>query len=132
MISYRIILVALDFSDCNQDLVDHAASLAVAYQARVVLLHVAELPSGLDPDAKVALPGGAPEAAVQLLVRSSEERLKGYLSQLEKSGLEVSTLVAVGDAATTVVEQAAAQAAELIVMGTHGRRGLSRVVSGSA
>jgi nucleotide-binding universal stress UspA family protein len=131
MISYRTILVALDFSDCTQDLVDHAASLAGPLQARLILMHVAELPNGLEPDAKVAFGDGREQSAADLLVRSGEDRLRHYRAQLEPSGLVVDTLVVVGTTTDGIVEQAAAQDADLILMGTHGRRGVPRVLSGS-
>ncbi len=131
MISYRTILVALDFADCSQDLLDHAASLAGSLQARLILMHVAELPSGLEPDAKVGHGREHQEGAAELLAHRSEERLQRYRATLEPSGLVVDTVVVGGTTADGIVEQAAAKKADLIIMGTHGRRRMLKLLSGS-
>lgn len=128
--SYGRILVALDFSDCSQELVDQAVALA-AQSCEIRLLHVAELPQGLPPTAHVGPGSGSSETAEGLLVRRSLERLEVYAEGLRARGHGVQTEVLVGVTAEMIVGSADAHLADLIIMGTHGRRGLSRMVGGS-
>ena len=102
------ILLATDFSA----LADHAARVAAdsarRFGARLHLLHVAW------PDADAA----------------ATERLAG-LARDVASGLETVTAVRVGGAAREIVAYAAAHDVALVVMGTHGRTGVSRALTGS-
>lgn len=130
MSGYDTILVPLDFSDCSQELIDQASSLAQP-STRIMLLHVADLPDGLAADADVSPSGSRAETAEAMLVRRSRERLMVYGEQLNARGYRSRVEVAVGDTADTIVERAADLGADLVIMGTHGRQGLARVVGGS-
>jgi universal stress protein A len=93
--------------------------------APVILLHTIE-PLAVDP---LAAPlSGEWEAA---MVTAAEEALKSQADDLRKSGLVVDVQVQVGTAAGSILEAAAAAKAELIVLGTHGRRGPARLFLGS-
>lgn len=130
MAGYDKILVPLDFSDCSQDLIDEVAKRFEA-PGQVILIHVADLPNGLSSGARIATGSGTEETAEAHLARRSLERLRAYGEQLTRRGYHVEVVVGVGDTAEVIIEQAAARGAQLILMGTHGRRGLPRVVTGS-
>ena len=130
MRSCNTILVAVDFSDCTQELIDQATSLADP-DARIVLLHVVRLPDGLASTATLGLDGDRSDTAEVWLVRKSSERLAAYLDAVASRGFQVRSEVVLGGAAETIVARARHHGAELIVMGTHGRRGLTRAVGGS-
>jgi hypothetical protein len=66
MRNFGSILVALDFSDCSQELIELAASLASS-GTRIVLLHVAGIPEGLSPAAAVGAQGEGAVTARGLL-----------------------------------------------------------------
>lgn len=130
MRSFGSILVALDFSDCGQELIEQAASLAGS-GTRIVLLHVAGLPEGLSPTAAVGAKGEGALTARGLLVERSLERLREYERNMQAAGQEVEVDVAEGPIAEAITARAKHHQADLIVMGTHGRRGLPRAIGGS-
>ena len=113
---YQRILVPLDGSAVDDVVLDHVAKLAAECGAEVVLLRVAHYHTRDEraheiEDAQACL-GGA------------EARLRGTLAN-------VRTLVADGEPAETIVEQAEALGADLIAMATHGHGALPRLFFGS-
>jgi len=119
----RKILVPVDFSDCSAPAVRVAMELASA-PADVHVVHV--IPE-LNPVSPVAVWG---EGDVQQrLVDKAREYLGTWLQNHECP--EVDPDIAVGSEATKIVQLAQSLDADLIVIPSHGRTGLSRVVMGS-
>jgi nucleotide-binding universal stress UspA family protein len=63
--------------------------------------------------------------------RQAQHDLDGIAAELSAGGLTATTVVRIGDPALQIVEQARADATDLIAMRTHGRAGLTRAVLGS-
>ena len=116
------ILCPLDFSATSAALVDYAAALAAAHGAELRLLHVCE-PREDFPGPR---PGGddapAPCAAQLRALRAHAERAGAAL---------VHTGIVHGEAAPEIVAEARRQRADLIVIGAHGRTGLTRFLMGT-
>ncbi len=129
---WKTILVPHDFSSCANQASALARDVAKIHGARLVLLHVAELPAMLGPTATVVPDeGGAPISVRDYALRSSEARLDDLAARLRVDGVEVSTVAALGNAATEIADCATREQVDLIVMGTNGRTGLAHVVLGS-
>ncbi len=78
------------------------------------------------------LPGADPVDAQVNAVREAEEYLAAAVRRLEDRGIKkVETHVWYGPSAAAIVEAAEVQKADLIVMSTHGRSGLGRLILGS-
>lgn len=78
------------------------------------------------------LPGADPVEAQVAAVREAEEYLAAVVKRLEAKGVtRIETHVWYGPAAAAIVEAATVQKADLIVMSTHGRSGLGRLILGS-
>jgi nucleotide-binding universal stress UspA family protein len=106
----RTILCPVDFSRTSRDAMLAATALAARMRARLRLVHVGE------PEATPA------ELAPELERWAMEAR--GY-------GCEVETQVVLGYPAHDIVAEARDSMAELVVMGTHGRSGVARLLMGS-
>ncbi len=104
------VLFATDFSEAGDGARVHAARLAGETGACLHVVHV--VPRLTDPAVTTA-------------------RLQVEAQSLAESGLAVRTAVLGGSAATAIVRYARANAIDLIVIGTHGRTGMSRVLLGS-
>ncbi len=129
---WKTILVPHDFSACADRACDLARDLARVHDARLVLLHVAEMPSMLGPIASVVPDdGGNPISLRDYALRSSTAFLEKAAERLRTTGATVSYVAAIGHVATEIIEAASREGADLIVMGTHGRTGLAHVVLGS-
>ncbi|MFN8062729.1 MAG: universal stress protein [Vicinamibacterales bacterium] len=123
----RHILCPIDFSEYSEHALSHAAALARWYGSRLTLMHVwtispAPIPS-LEPT--LVMPA-LPEQQTRIA-----EALNEMATPLRDSGLKVSTAISEGSAVHEVIGLATADAADLIVMGTHGRGGFERFVLGS-
>lgn len=130
MSRFKQLLVALDFSDCSWDVAAQAIDLAKNLGAQALLLHVEALPAGVSADTPLLVDATEQRAGDFLHARSSD-RLQRYGELFQRSGIETKTLTLRGPIAETVLETAREQAADMIVMGTHGRRGMARLLSGS-
>ncbi len=117
------ILVPLDGSALAEAALGRAAELAREGNGTLVLLRAAEAH---------AMTLGDPSAAQVAVVREAEEYLGGIAAALRRDGLgKVETSVWYGPAAPAIVEAARLRHADLIVMSTHGRSGVGRLVLGS-
>ena len=123
MLSIHTILHPTDFSPNAEYALRLACSLAQDYDARLILLHASMPPPGpID-----ALPPNPNVSA------ESQETLLGKLPWPEtpETGVRVEHRVAEGQPADEIVRLARKVSCDLIVMGTHGRTGLARLLHGS-
>jgi nucleotide-binding universal stress UspA family protein/quercetin dioxygenase-like cupin family protein len=124
MLSIRTILHPTDFSDNSWGAFQMACLLARENDARLILLHV------IPPSASPIL---TEPPANPLQPAESQESLQGRFSwpQPPEPNVRVEHRVAEGDAPAEILYLAQALPCDLIVMGTHGRTGLSRLLTGS-
>ena len=126
----RSILVPTDFSECARHAVPVAADLARLLGARVVCLHVVEpivQPIGFAP---VAEPMAAPELG-ERMEESAARDLPAFSKSEGFAGLEVEDLMAHGEPAAEIVRVSEESGTGLIVISSHGRTGLGRILFGS-
>jgi nucleotide-binding universal stress UspA family protein len=128
---WKTILVPHDFSSCANHAAALARDVARAHGARLVLVHVTQLPLGLDAETIVTPEGGPPVPARQFALAGATEHLEDLAARIRKEGLEVATEILIGDTVDQIIDAARREDADLIVMGTHGRTGLGRLVVGS-
>lgn len=121
------ILVAVDDSKFSQAAVEAVIAQIPPSNAEVRVIHVVE-PITSGPAPQMAA-GYTPELAElvkegRALVEKAAERLRG-------AGFKVATAVEKGDIREKIIESAADWGATLIVLGSHGRRGVQRFLLGS-
>lgn len=127
---YRRILVPIDGSSTSQRGFAEALSLARAFGASLVLLHVIEyypvMPETASLATLEAITAGLREDGQRLLDAAHETARSASVAS--EAHLEDSAGARVCD---VIVAQARAHRCDLIVMGTHGRRGIERALVGS-
>ena len=133
MSAYRKILVAVDGSAASAKGLREALRFAKAERARLFILHVVdEYPAFAALDGMMA---GAPGADLVPALREGGKRvLARAKSTAEKAGVPAKAILREmlsGPAAYPIVREARRLGADLIVLGTHGRRGVRRIVLGS-
>jgi nucleotide-binding universal stress UspA family protein len=127
VIEFKQVLCPVDLSDSSAHSLAHAVALAGWYGARLSVLHV--VPT-FDP-VNVRGDLGEPTRVVNPLSREQViEELRRALDCPANAPNAVLVAEA-GDASTVIVDQAVTTRADLIVMGTHGRRGFKRLLLGS-
>ncbi|HEX3697942.1 MAG TPA: universal stress protein [Polyangia bacterium] len=119
------ILIATDFSPCSQMAARLAAALARRLGAQLHLLHAFDPPH---PEL-AALPSGS--GWEREMLAAAEQQMAADLQKLKSTGVTVSGSVEMGSPAGVIVETARAVHADLIVVGTHGRKGLAHAYLGS-
>jgi len=127
---YKQILVPIDGSDTANRGLGEAIELAKALGAGIRLVHVVNELSGVPAD----LPGIDLRTIVEDLRRNGRTTLAGAQDRVRAAAVDVDTrLVEVwgGQAGDQIVALAKEWPADLIVCGTHGRRGFRRLVMGS-
>lgn len=121
------LLAPTDFSEASQPALREATALARRWNARLVLLHVIE--------PIVQAYGWATDLAGGEIYVIEPEELQpewdALIASLDLQGVRWEQQTIKGDVSTTVASVAQSLAADLIVMGTHGRTGLSHALLGS-
>lgn len=118
-------LVPVDFSGCSLDALEYGALIAQRSKTSLKLFHVLEPVSyGLD----FTLPQMAQRESSKAAIT---KRLSDLVSALTSVGLASDFLISGGLPADSILDAARAQSVDVIVMGTHGRRGLSHALFGS-
>ncbi len=128
------ILVPIDFSDCSLKALRYAVPLARQHEASITLLHVVNVPTYYAVDGGGFNYGAfqpdytALEAELRAL---GEKRLSAMAAEEAAQHVPTDSVVRTGPPATEIVELAKSIPADVIVISTHGRTGLSHVVLGS-
>ena len=123
------ILVAVDGSSPSQEAIDEVAHRPWPQPSTV---RVVSAVRPYVPSAVELVPAAATPADVTQQQEEQAKRLTSHAAdRIGKSGLSVETVVRRGDPRTVIVDEANEWGANLIVMGSHGRTGLSRLLLGS-
>ena len=132
MLSLRKILVPIDLSPSGRRVLAQAQEFALKFPAGIDLLHVWTPPAMLAPEALITGIGTTEQPFLEWLGNNAREHLAKFESQVQAEGIPIAhSFCELGDPASTIVEHAASGGYDLLVMGTHGRSGLSHALMGS-
>ncbi len=122
-VALKNVLFATDFSPISEAAFQYAEAIARRFAGKLHAVHI------LSPYAYKYIPGGAGEVAWDL----GEPQAKDEMNHLDgrMKGIPHDTAVVRGDVAATINSLINATNADIVVLGTHGRRGLNRVILGS-
>src|ERR1700690_335159 len=129
MLEIKLILCPVDLSEFSIIAYRYALSLAEHYRARLVAQHIVEL--SRYPYAEFVGAMGDYGDFSRALREGGIEKLQEFVRQHTHDPIQPELVVQDGTAPDGILSFAQAQKADLIVMGTHGRRGFDRVVLGS-
>jgi nucleotide-binding universal stress UspA family protein len=122
----RNILVPIDLGDHTTEVLDYAVGLANRLDAKLHLLHAAPVPL-----LGAEIPITVSETAINDIIAARRQDLNRIAASYAGKCAFASVELTPGDARNVIAEAAAHRHADLIVMGTHGRRGVSRLLIGS-
>lgn len=126
----KSILLPTDFSECGNYALSYAASLARRFGASIICINVIEpiVPtvgySGMTEPLPIA-------DITEQLEDSAERELPKLAECDECTGIDVEELVVHGEASSEIVRVAKERQVDLIVISSHGRTGLGRILFGS-
>ena len=129
---WKKLLVPHDFSPCAERALGTAVQLAKLLGSELALAHVSELPPNLPLDTLVTPQSGAEPVRVdEYTTRGARQQLEAIAEPLRRAGFAVSTRAVTGDVADRILALTTEIGADALVIGTHGRKGLSHLLLGS-
>jgi nucleotide-binding universal stress UspA family protein len=128
MKDFKKILFPVDLSEASAKIVPYLKSLASHYGARVHLLFVARV---FDYFTSMYVPHPSVSQFEKEVLEGAEKRLYEFADESFKDLPGIKTQVVAGDPSEEILGYIAAHGIDLVVMGTHGRKGLDKVIFGS-
>jgi nucleotide-binding universal stress UspA family protein len=133
--NWKTLLVPHDFSPSADRALVEAAALARHHGARLVLIHITQLPPGFNASSLISDPNAEPGAEmirVDAYARNNATaKLDALANPLRADGVAVEARASIGEIDEEILAAAKDCGADLIVMGTHGRTGLAHLFLGS-
>ncbi len=127
MSAIKKIVCAVDLAPHSGPVADYAVALAKPLNAEVMVLYVA--PS-LNQYVGFHVPPSSIENFVGEIVNGAEKNMETFVAE-KFAGVNAISKIATGYAAEEILSNAEEYGADLIIMGTHGRRGIDRILFGS-
>lgn len=124
-VSFKQLVVPIDFSGCSLDALEYGVRLAGDFGAALTLLHVLE-PALYEDDGTLRQAGNQGRIDERI-----DPQLIPYENAIQAAGVSVRAAVRGGIPADSILEFVRASGSDLIIMGTHGRRGIAHVMRGS-
>ncbi len=121
------ILCAVDLSDHSKAVAEYTTTLAKATGASVIVVYTA--PS-LSQYVGFHVPPNTIENFVGEIVSGAEKSMESFVAE-NFPGVEATGQVLIGYAAEEILSRANEENADMIIMGTHGRKGIDRILFGS-
>ena len=128
MISFDTILFANDFSENSEYAFDYALTLAKKFDARLIIIHVINEPVDLRG---FYVPHISFENLEKEIAESAEKMMDKFCRTKTKDYAKVESVVISGIPNEEIIKKAEETGAGLIVLGTHGRKGLDHILFGS-
>jgi nucleotide-binding universal stress UspA family protein len=127
MLPVKKVLAPIAFDETENTSLDYAVTLAAQLGATVAIVHVYSIPVYGFPEGALIT---SPEVAAKLS-EAAQKHLDAAVSSRKGRGVEISSVLREGNPWEEIVNIAKSEKADLIVMGTHRRRGVSRALLGS-
>jgi nucleotide-binding universal stress UspA family protein len=128
MREWRKICCAVDFSETSLEALETAIDLALRFRADLTLFHAYQVPG-------YTLPEGIAFARPSIVQQHTDavmQRMYELKTKVESEGLrDVEVVTELGEPSWEIVRYAEHSGADLIVLGTHGRTGISHALMGS-
>lgn len=123
------ILLAIDGSAPSQDALEEVAQRSWPSPTAVLILSVIQ--PYTPPATEIVIASAPIEQIRQRQMQGAEQLTHQAADRIAGQGLSVETAVREGDARTAIVDAADEWQADLIMLGSHGRTGLTRLIMGS-
>ncbi len=124
---FKKILFPVDLSEVSPKLVPYVKEMAVTFSAEVHLLFVARI---LQHFTSIYVPHPSVNKFEAEMVKGAEKRLQEFVDEHFRDDSPKAQVV-LGDPAAEILNYAQAEGIDLIIIGTHGRKGLEHIIFGS-
>jgi len=128
MKDFKIILFPVDLSAASAKIAPYVQNLASRYNARIHMLFVARV---FDYFTSMYVPHPSVSQFEKEVIEGAEKRLYEFADESFKDFPGTKTKVVAGDPSDEILNYIGEHAIDLVVMGTHGRKGIDKVIFGS-
>lgn len=126
------ILVPVDYSTCSHAALRYALELAAQLQATLDVVHVWDRPSYVSDVMMTTTEPVSGKSLIRMIQENAQRDLDEFLGDCPvPAGVTLSSRLASGDPASALLHELKERKHDLVVVGTHGRTGLSHVLLGS-
>jgi nucleotide-binding universal stress UspA family protein len=125
---FHRILFATDFTEASEPALAEAIGMAKGDGTELLIAHVCHPPN---PTQAASVAGGVYEEWTQNFRERAEEKLEPLVERARAEGVSAEALVLTGAPDEAITEAAALHGADLVIVGTHGRKGVSKFFLGS-
>ena len=128
MKEFKKILFPVDLSESSAKIVPYVQSIAKKFESQIYLLFVARV---FEYFTSIYVPSPSIVQFEAEIFKGAQKRLYEFVEQHFSEFPETQTAVVVGDAADQVISYIEEQHIDLVIMGTHGRKGMEKIIFGS-
>ena len=128
MAEFKKILFPVDLSEVSSEIVPWVLAIARKFEAEIHLLFVAR---SLEHLSTVYVPFVAIEQFENEIIKGAETKIQEFVDTFLEAYPSLRTDVVLGDAAEKILEHIDAEKIDLVIIGTHGRKGLEKILFGS-
>jgi nucleotide-binding universal stress UspA family protein len=129
MKEFERILFPVDFSDVSPKIVPFVITMAQKFNAEVHLLFVAHAWVYFATEMYVA--SETVSRMESEIIQGATKKMAEFLEEFVKDHVSYRTKIVVGDPAEEIISYIQSKKIDLVIMGTHGRKGLDRILFGS-
>jgi len=128
MKEFKKILFPVDLSESSEKIVPYVQAMAEKFHSKIHLLFVARI---FDYYSSVYVPYASINQFEKEIIEGAETRLHEFTDQYFNETPRTKTAVVSGDASAEIMRYIESEGIDLVIMGTHGRKGLDKVIFGS-
>ena len=130
--SPKKILVPVDYSECSQAALAQAVAFALTSGASVDVVHVWDRPQYVSDTVMVTTAEGSKRSLVEMIRENAEQEMSTFLKTAKvPPTVPLTHRLLSGEPVTTLLKELRSRDHDLVVVGTHGRTGLTHVLLGS-
>jgi len=126
---FRRVLFGTDFSPASRPAFRRAVALARQSRGRLLIVHV--VPSGMPLGAEGYVTPRMYQEMETAIRQSAQKQLDRLVAQAQKAGVAARGLLLTGAAPEAIALTARKERSDVVIVGTHGRTGLDRLLAGS-
>ena len=128
MKEFKKILFPVDLSESSDKILPYVQTVAKKFDSKIYILFAARV---FDYFTSIYVPHPSINKFEKEIIEGAEKRLYEFVDTHFKEFPGTKTVVVAGDAAEKIVEYIEDQKIDLVIMGTHGRKGMDKVIFGS-
>ena len=128
MKEFRKILYPVDFSESSLKIVPYVQSVAIKFESKIYIIFAARV---FDYFTSIHVPHPSISKFEKEVIEGAEKRLYEFLDENFNEFPHTKTAVVAGDASEEILNYIEEQRIDLVIMATHGRKGMDKIIFGS-